>query len=517
MKINEKNSGFGGLYGGGRTRIRREWRGPVDTAYDFFQWIKNWVVILKQAMRPQFLKGLFRYRWVVNYVAATDFVDRSMDGLRGRQLRIAHTTYDFLVAQIVRSLSIMFSADQNIGGSKAQSDRMIVFDENMMEQLAFGFPKLIRACPQVLAVFALAAVSQHSQEHYIDRAEEYGITGDACTMPKAELGLCLEDETIAVGKCYIHCNTTCDTSLMGNGIEDRHYRKPSFFLAAAEYLEDPLSRTYTADEIRAAIHFIEEQTGDMWDWKAYFENMRMFNEQTRIFLEIMDLEKTDYPQITENLYALYREIYYTRMLNASSAELLNIEKKVQKLMLKGYDAKDRLCAEPRHRALIWGVQAEFYSAFPNWLLSCWGILGIIHFMNLTSTELYADEDTPQNREQAMLDLADLTCKMIMRNRSEGGYRYGVDDIWRFCEEFHTDMIICYEQISCKALAGYHGIYEDEATRRGIHLIWVTHSLLDPRKASRQNMRDEVNRYMHTVLQEEPVDPKLEVIADGSAW
>ena len=31
------------------------------------------------------------------------------------------------------------------------------------------------------------------------------------------------------------------------------------------------------------------------------------------------------------------------------------------------------------------------------------------------------------------------------------------------------------------------------------------------------MRDCVNRYMHTVLGEEPLDPSLEVIADDNAW
>jgi CubicO group peptidase (beta-lactamase class C family) len=64
---------------------------------------------------------------------------------------------------------------------------------------------------------------------------------------------------------------------------------------------------------------------------------------------------------------------------------------------------------------------------------------------------------------------------------------------------------------------WHGIYEEEAAKRGIRVIWVPHALLDPRKASRQNMRDCVNRYMHTVLGEEPLDPSLEVFDDDNAW
>ena len=507
----------GKLYDGGRTKIRREWRGLSDSWYDYRCWARNWGRLVKFITNPQCFKGFFRYRWMLDYLAAIDFIDRCTEGTRGNQLRIAHTQYDFILAQLIRTLTLLFEADQRIGGSKAKSDKMVVFDENMMEELLFGFPNLVDICPQLCGVFARSAVAQHSAPFYIDKAEEYGITGDACTMPKAELGIAIEDDNPEVGKCMLHCNTSCDTSLMGNSIEDRRYQKPAFAVAAPEYLEDDLIREYGADEVKAAIRFVEEQTGEKWDWDAYFANMRLFNEQTRSFLEILDLQKTAYPQVPENNYALHRDVYYTRMMNAQSAEYLAVDDKIRKLMMKGYERRELMCREPRHRALMWGVQAEFYTNFPNWLMACWGIVPITHFMNLTSTEIYADTDTPENREQAYYDIAHLMMNMVMRNRSEGGFRYGVDDVWRFCEEFHCDMIILYEQIACKAMTGYHGIYEEEAMKRGLHLVWVTHSLLDPRKASRQNMRDEVNRYMRTVLNEEPLDPALEEIEDQNAW
>lgn len=505
------------MYNGGTARTHREWRGLADTWYDYKCWVKNWGQLVKFASNVQNLKGFFRYRWMLDYLAAIDLVDRSTEGTRGIQLRIAHVEYDFIVRQIVRTLTTMFAADQRIGGDAKKSDKAVVLDENMMEELMFGFPTLTRMCPQLPAVFARSAVAQHSAEHYIDKAEEYGITGDVCTMPKAELGVAIEDDNLVVGKCLLHSNTTCDTSLMGNSIEDRRYNKPSFAIAAPHVVEDELIREYAVDEIKAAISFVEEQTGEAWDWEAYFENMRLFNAVTRSFLEILEVQKTDYPQVPENNYALHRDIYYMRMLNATSAEILAVDEKVRALMYEGYEKKARLCREHRHRALVWGVQAEFYTAFPNWLINCWGIIPLTHFMNLTSTEIYADTDTPENRVQAYYDLADLYIKTIMRNRSESGLKYGVDDMWRFCKELNCDMIIMYEQMACKAMMGYHGIFDEEAAKRGIHLIWVTHCLLDPRKASRQNMRDEVNRYMRTVLGEEPLDPALEVIADDNAW
>ena len=48
-------------------------------------------------------------------------------------------------------------------------------------------------------------------------------------------------------------------------------------------------------------------------------------------------------------------------------------------------------------------------------------------------------------------------------------------------------------------------------------MWVSHDLFDPRIISRQGVRDQINRYMRTVLQEEPLGPSLEVLNDDNSW
>ena len=517
MNIMKRDIPLGDLYDGGKTKVHREWRGLEDSWYDYKCWLKNWKSLLVFLSKPHNIKSFLRYRWMSEYFATPDFIDRCTEGLRGRQLRIAHLEYDFIVEQITHSMDIIFRGDRNLGGDEELTRYLVAMDENMMEQLLFGFPNLHSVCPQVYGVFALAAVSREGCIHYIDRAEEFGITGDVCTMPKAELGLCIDDDIPDVGNIMLHANTTCDSSLMGNGIEDWRYQKPAFAIACAERLVDEKTIEYTADEIRDAIRFVEEHTGEKWDWDAYFENMHYFNNLTRNYLEILEINRTDYPQIPENNYNLYRDLYYTQMFSSTPEDYWQIEQQIHAQMMEGYENRELCCKEIRHRALIWGVQAEFYTAFPNWLMNCWGIVGITHMLNLTSTEIYAETDTPENRKQAIYDLADLYMKMIMRNRTEGGFSLGVDDVWRFCEQFNLDMIVMVEQMACKAVTTWHGIYEEEAAKRGIHVIWVPHALLDPRKSTRQNMRDEVNRYMHTVMGEEPLDPSLETIEDGNAW
>ena len=130
---------------------------------------------------------------------------------------------------------------------------------------------------------------------------------------------------------------------------------------------------------------------------------------------------------------------------------------------------------------------------------------------MVSTEHISTTD----KEQALYDLAHLYENMIMRNRSNGGYEVGVEALWRYCELFHADMVIMYAHMGCKAMNGYHGLFEEEARKRGIHLIWVNHNLMKPDDASRREMRNEVNRYMRAVLREEPLDPSLEDFDDSN--
>ena len=67
------------------------------------------------------------------------------------------------------------------------------------------------------------------------------------------------------------------------------------------------------------------------------------------------------------------------------------------------------------------------------------------------------------------------------------------------------------------MAGYHGLIEEEGRKRGIHIVWVYHALMNPTKASRKDMRNDVNRYMQTVLREEPLDPTIVDFDDTNRW
>ena len=189
------------------------------------------------------------------------------------------------------------------------------------------------------------------------------------------------------------------------------------------------------------------------------------------------------------------------------------DRKITKLAQKAFNRKAMIVPEYRHRAIIWGVQAQFYTDFLPWLQNCWGILPLVDMLSL----VYFDQISEDDPEQAIYDIAKLYEEMIMRNRTHGGYEVLLDDLWRFCEYYKADMVILWEHIACKALDGMHGLFEQRAREHGIRLIWVNHDLMDPRVISKQSVRDDVNRYMRSVMREEPIDPSLEIIDDAKSW
>lgn len=506
---------LGNLYNGTKVRKRREWRGLKDTLYDYRCWLKIMGVLLRFMAKPRNVKAFFRYRWMLNYLAVPMMIDKHTAGLRGNHLRIAHEEYDLVADDIAKMLDKIFRADRNIGNDEKFSKKIVLLDENEMSQIMCGFPNLIGLSWEIPSVYVSVLLQGDAVTHYLDVVQEFGMPGDVCPMPAAEAGVCIDDDIPIFGACAVQCNTTCDGSLMGNGIISRRLESegiPCFQLATPLRHTEEGVQEYAAQEIRNAIKFIEDNTGEKWDWDAYFECAKRFNAETRERIEWMELSRTDYPQVFGANLALYSETTYMA-IGGKVPAFLEADKKITKLAQESYAKKEMLVPEYRHRAIVWGVQAQYYTDFLPWLQNCWGILPLVDMLSLVSMDMISEDD----KEQAIYDMAHLYENMIMRNRTHGGYEVLLDDLWRFCEYFRADMVILWEHMSCKALDGMHGMFEQQAREHGIKLVWVGHDLMDPRVVPRANVRDDVNRYMRSVLREEPLDPSLEEVDDAASW
>ena len=197
---------------------------------------------------------------------------------------------------------------------------------------------------------------------------------------------------------------------------------------------------YAAQDIRNVIAFVEEHTGQHWDWSHYFECAKRVNDATRNRLAWLEMNSTPFPQFVGAPFSLYNDTNY--MGNCGRSEKFPpIDRKIMRYAERGSRARRMMAKEYRHRAIVWGVQPQYCIDMLNWMVHCWGIVPLTDMLSLVNTRMIADTDTPENRKQAFYDMAWLNENMIMRNRTHGGYRVLVDELWEFCETMHAETVV----------------------------------------------------------------------------
>ena len=492
---------------GAMATVRREWRGIKDTAYDFYEWARMWVMLLMTFSKDLIpaLNSALHYRWMISYFCCHGFMDKNIMGLRGRNLRMSHILIYDIFRYVAENLVFLSKADRKNGNSAELNKMLITFDEMTMGQIMAGFPDLIGIPHQLLPVFLVSEIDQLTCVPYIDAVESFGLPADCCPVPSSECGALVIDALPDMGCGFISSSMPCDGSTMASSYFARRFPDiPVFHLCFPVRYEDESVLQSAAEDIKACIKFIEDKTGAKWNWDAYFTAMKRFNLETSYELQKWEINKTPYPQLLGPVYELFRKWNY-EMDGGIDPRVIGTCEKVNKLLLEAYENRDEAWpGKMKYRAIVWSCPAHYYANFSNWAANCWGINVLVEMESLNFTKPLETED----KEEALRDLARLYERMVMRRHTNGGYHNVVTELWRQCEAWNAKLIIMYQNVACKNMATVQGLLDDQGRERGYDLIWIEHDLMDPRTVSRRTMRDKVNEYMRTVMNAEPVDPSL---------
>ena len=290
----------------------RELRGVRDTAFDFYMWLKCWkdMVVFVAKCPVSAVRALFRYQWFATYLTYPNFVDRGTLGMRGNQLRMARAQYDRIVKKATDLLRISFVADEHFHPGNKLSKKVVLFDELVPGEIMAGFPNLIYLPAQVLPVFLCSILDQQITPPYLDAAENFGIPADVCPLPSAEAGCALRDEYPKLGTCFVACNMPCDGSVATTSYQDRYFNLPTYYFGVPIRYNEEAVQDYAVEELRGLIRFIEEQTGETFDWDAFFRAMKVYNQETEYELQKWEVNRTPYPQMTGETFWIYRMFFY---------------------------------------------------------------------------------------------------------------------------------------------------------------------------------------------------------------
>lgn len=522
MAYNPKTGkGLGDLYAKGhRAFKRREWRGFKDTMYDYHRWVKMYsFMAVKLGCHPiKMLKAIKRYRWMVSFLTAANMIDRHTIGLRGKELRYTHEQFYSLVHNSVVNIAKILARDEHINpkSKKAAALRAktVMVDEMTPSFIMAGFPTLEWIDIAMFAIGMPGEIDQNANMYYIDAIEHFGLAPDVCPLPAAEAGAAVVDDYALVGSTFITSSMPCDGSIGQTTFMGRYFRDiPVFQITPPQRFNEPQVDEYAVKNLKKCIDFIETNYKVKWDWDAFWKASKVYNEEAQCMLNKWDVNCTDYPQVCGGGLALQRE-YEFQGAGCLDEYMHQTDLRVDKMMKKGYEEDKKLDAnKPKYRAIVWACPAHYYTNFTYWTQLCWGVKCVVDMECMLSHHFIHIGD----EKQAMIDMAKSYERMMMRSHTNGGYSNSLDECWKMCEKFNANIVIMYDHVSCKNVGGLHGLYEDQARERGIHLIWVPHDLMDPRTVSRKTMREAVNKYMTNVFREEPLDPTLVDYEDNLTW
>ena len=492
---------------GAMATVRREWRGIKDTAYDFYEWARMWAMLLMTFSKDLIpaMNSALHYRWMISYFCCHGFMDKNIMGLRGSNLRMSHILIYDIFRYVAENLVFLSKADRKNGNSTELNKMLVTFDEMTMGQIMAGFPDLLGIPHQLLPVFLVSEIDQLTCVPYIDAVESFGLPADCCPVPSSECGALVIDALPDMGSGFISSSMPCDGSTMASSYFSRRFpNTPVFHLCFPVRYDDETVLQSAAEDIKACIKFIEDQTGAKWNWDAYFAAMKRFNLETSYELQKWEINKTPYPQLLGPVYELFRKWNY-EMDGGIDPRVIGTCEKVNKILLEAYEKREEPWpGKMKYRAIVWSCPAHYYANFSNWAANCWGINVLVEMESLNFTKPLETED----KEEALRDLARLYERMVMRRHTNGGYHNVVTELWRQCEDWNAKLIIMYQNVACKNMATVQGLLDDQGRERGYDLIWIEHDLMDPRTVSRRTMRDKVNEYMRTVMNAEPIDPSL---------
>ena len=436
---------------GAMATVRREWRGVKDTAYDFYEWLHMWGMLMwtfSKDMVPA-LNATFHYRWMISYMCCVGFMDKNTLGQRGSALKMSHLMIYDIFRYVAENLVFLAKCDEKNGNSKELNKKVVLFDEMTMGQIMAGFPDLLGIPYQLMPVFLVSEIDQLTCIPYIDAVESFGLPADTCPVPSSECGALVLDALPHMGACFISSSMPCDGSVMASSYVSRRFPNlPTFHLTFPVRYEYEETVEDAAEDIKACIRFVEETTGAKWNWDAYFTNMKRFNEETKYELEKWEVNKTKYPQIIGPAYELFRKWNY-EMDGGCDPRVPKTFKKVNKIMMKAYENREEPWVNKmKYRAIVWSCPAHYYANFTNWIANCWGVDVLVEMESLNFTKPLETED----KELALQDLARLYERMVMRRHTNGGYQNVVDELWRQCEAWNVDIIIMYQNVACKNMS-----------------------------------------------------------------
>jgi hypothetical protein len=457
----------------------------LSASHEFRNWWK--LASLGLRVRPdRLVRALGAHPWLHTLLQVNRLHDRMTRARRGRYREAAALTISAVLAEVVDMLEGVYS----------RPDRVVLHEDLLPPEILFGMG-LEPWMAEFLGI-VLPMVNPPAVEPYIDTAEQHGIPPDVCSLPKSTLGLTLAGE-MPRPVAMVTSNMPCDGGMSQYTLIERCLQVPTFRLDVPYHFHDERAVAYFAGQLERLIAWLEAHTPGRMDWDRLRRVCQERNRAVEHELELWDcLRARPAPMAAEPVYLSHLMFGIGRPGTPRGTEVFRrVAELARANLAEGAGALD----DERLRVALWNPPTLIFSDLFAWAEPRWGAALVMDMLTY-HRHPFVDTRTPQTM---LRDLARIIMQGPMARHTRGPAENFFGDLFQFYEQLDLDTIWMAAHIGCKNTQALLGIFREQCRRRSIPLLIIDYDLSDTRVVSTAGIRDQVDRYLETVMRAERLD------------
>ncbi|PKN37256.1 MAG: 2-hydroxyacyl-CoA dehydratase [Deltaproteobacteria bacterium HGW-Deltaproteobacteria-2] len=457
-------------------------------------WIMNWAAIIQWILYSifklgpiTFIRKLIKHPWILILIR--------VNGLANRAARDNTGIYHDAICITVHSVTL--GVINELRNMLWDAENLVIFEDLVPYDIARGMG--LNCYMLELWGIILPILVSDGTLKYIDEAENSGMNPDACSLPKATVGMVLKGHT-PKGVAMVSSNLPCDAGAASYAFIQRAYGDiPTYRLDAPYNFYNERAEQLFAKDVMGMIGFLEKHTPKRMDWnrmRRFFEGR---NRMLELEMELWEMSRKR-PSPVAGIAVWLSHLWHFNVSAGDPASIQHYEKLV-KMARKNLENNIPAKKNERYRAVLWNPPFLHFSDIFIWAEKKYGIFLINDSMTYNHHEPI-DTTSPETMVKGW-------GKTIMQGpmvrHTRGPAENYLEDIFRMVKQFDLDMVWVSNHVGCKGGQAMNGILREKCREKGIPLLVLDYDLSDERIVSHENMMRQVDFFMENVMKAKPID------------
>ncbi|HEY9159518.1 MAG TPA: 2-hydroxyacyl-CoA dehydratase family protein [Desulfomonilia bacterium] len=456
-------------------------------------WSLNWIFILRLGLMLLVKKGplglvrvILNSPWVLILLRVNGLCCRLARGRSGIYLEAICTTVHTITMTLEEQLEDIF----------LDHDNLVVNEDLVPTDIvrAMGLKAWLLEAMGIL----LPILAPEADLRYIDEAENAGINPDACSLPKATVGMVLKGH-MPSGVALVSSNMPCDAGAASYSLIQQELKVPIYRLDVPFNFYNERAEKHFAGDLKDMIAWLEENTPGRMDWKRLREICEGRNRMRELELELWDLIRIR-PAPLAGEAVILSHLWHFNLMPGHKTAIRHYENLVR-LAKKNLEQGIPATKNERYRAVLWNPPFCQFIDLLNWAERTYG-LTLINDSMTYNRHRAIDTSTP---DSMLLGLASTIMQGPMVRHTRGPAENYLDDIFRMYKQFDLDMVWIANHVGCKTGQAMNGILRERCRAMKIPLLILDYDLLDNRIVSHEGMMNQVEHFMENVMKAKRLD------------